>query len=83
LSDWVDDDASFATLVERLAEIEVYGLDTEFHRERTYHARLALLQLSWPGGIAVVDPVAVDVAPLAKVLEGPGLCVMHAASQDL
>jgi ribonuclease D len=33
--------------------------------------------------VAVVDPVAVDVAPLRRVLEGPGLCVMHAASQDL
>ena len=70
-------------VVDELAAADVYGLDTEFHRERTYHARLALLQLSWPGGIAVVDPPPVDVAPLAAVLDGPGLCVMHAASQDL
>ncbi len=83
MHEWVEDEAAFAELVTRLAEVDVYGLDTEFHRERTYHARLALLQLSWPGGVAVVDPVAVDVAPLARVLEGPGLCVMHAASQDL
>ncbi|MET0729243.1 MAG: HRDC domain-containing protein [Acidimicrobiales bacterium] len=83
MNDWVDNDAGFAGLVERLIEAEVYGLDTEFHRERTYHARLALLQLSWPGGIAVVDPLAVDVGPLADVLKGPGVCVMHAASQDL
>ena len=61
----------------------MYGLDTEFHRERTYHARLALLQLSWPGGVAVVDPLAVDVSSLQRVLAGPGTCVMHAASQDL
>ncbi len=80
---WVADDAAFADLVDLLAGVEAYGLDTEFHRERTYHARLALLQLSWPGGLAVVDPLAVDVAPLAKVLAGPGLCLMHAASQDL
>jgi ribonuclease D len=83
VSDWVDDDQSFKELLERLAATDVYGLDTEFHRERTYHARLALLQLSWPGGVAVVDPLAVDVAPLGEVLRGPGLCVMHAASQDL
>lgn len=83
MSDWVDDDRSFKELLERLATTDVYGLDTEFHRERTYHARLALLQLSWPGGVAVVDPLAVDVAPLGEVLRGPGLCVMHAASQDL
>jgi ribonuclease D len=80
---WVDDDASFREVLAHLRAADVYGLDTEFHRERTYHARLALLQLSWPEGIAVVDPLAVDIAPLAEVLDGPGLCVMHAASQDL
>lgn len=80
---WVDDQAGFAALVDELAEAEVYGLDTEFHRERTYHARLALLQLATPTGVAVVDPLSVDVAPLARVLQGPGRCVMHAASQDL
>ena len=80
---WIDTEAGFAELVATLATVDVYGLDTEFHRERTYHARLALLQLSWPGGVAVVDPLAVDVAPLATVLAGPGLCIMHAASQDL
>lgn len=83
MSEWVDDDAGFAELIARLADVDVYGLDTEFHRERTYHARLALLQLSWPDGVAVVDPLAVDVAPLRTVLAGPGLCLMHAASQDL
>lgn len=80
---WIDTDAGFADLVAELATVAAYGLDTEFHRERTYHARLALLQLSWPGGVAVVDPTTVDVVPLAAVLAGPGLCIMHAASQDL
>ncbi|MGK2949849.1 MAG: ribonuclease D [Acidimicrobiales bacterium] len=80
---WVADADAFTALVDTLCAVDVYGLDTEFHRERTYHARLALLQLSWPGGVAVVDPLAVDVAPLGRVLQGDGLCVMHAASQDL
>jgi ribonuclease D len=80
---WIDTEAGFADLVAELATVEAYALDTEFHRERTYHARLALLQLGWPGGVAVVDPTVVDVGPLATVLKGPGLCLMHAASQDL
>lgn len=80
---WIDDARAFAEVVDRLADEPVYGLDTEFHRERTYHARLALLQLSWPGEVVVVDPLAVDVEPLSRVLAGPGECVMHAASQDL
>jgi ribonuclease D len=80
---WVADAAAFDEVLRALAAADVYALDTEFHRERTYHARLALLQLGWPGGIAVVDPIEVDVAPLRSVLDGPGLCLMHAASQDL
>ena len=31
----------------------------------------------------LVDPLAVDIAPLRTILEGPGTAVMHAASQDL
>jgi len=33
--------------------------------------------------IALVDPLAVDPEPLAKVLGGPAVLVAHAASQDL
>ena len=62
---------------------EAYALDTEFHRERTYFARLALLQLASAGDIVVVDPLVVDVAPLRALLDSPVPCVMHAASQDL
>ena len=58
-------------------------MDTEFHRERTYHPHLDLVQIAWAGGLALVDPLAVDVAPLAEVLDGPGLGVLHAADQDL
>ena len=80
---WIGDAAAFATLVDELGSCDVYGLDTEFHREKTYFPHLALLQISWEGGIALVDPLAVDVAPLAEVLDGPGLAVLHAAEQDL
>ncbi len=71
---------------ELLAEIEtapVYGFDTEFHRERSYFPHLALVQMVWPGGVALVDPYRVDLTGLRRVLEGPGLGVAHAAEQDL
>lgn len=80
---WVDDEREFERLLAELGASERYALDTEFHRERTYFAKLALLQLAWPGGVAVVDPLAVDVEPLADVLDGPGTCIMHAGAQDL
>ena len=58
-------------------------VDTEFHRERTYFPTVALVQIKWGDEIVLVDPLAVDLGPLAPVLDGPGLAVMHAATQDL
>lgn len=66
-----------------LEAVEAYALDTEFHRERTYVAHLDLVQVAWPGGLALIDPLAVDLTPLATVFDGPGVAVLHAADQDL
>jgi ribonuclease D len=82
-AEWIDTDAGLADLVERLRDEPRYGIDTEFHRERSYWPQLALVQVGWPGGIALVDPIAVDLRPFAEVLAGPGTCIMHAADQDL
>lgn len=41
------------------------------------------MQLSWGDQRALVDPLALDLAPFARALEGPATVVMHAASQDL
>ncbi|CAN5723832.1 ribonuclease D [soil metagenome] len=80
---WVDDAAALRIVIAELADQPVYAVDTEFHRERTYFPRLALVQLGWAGEIALVDPLAVDLAPFRQVLEGDAVVVMHAASQDL
>ena len=78
-----------ADLVRELREVRRYALDTEFHRERTYWASPALVQIAWehPGegavSIALVDPLALDIAPLGEVLAGPATMVAHAAEQDL
>jgi ribonuclease D len=85
----ITDASSLDEIVARLLVAERYALDTEFHRERTYWPVLALVQVAWPAGdpgpagVALIDPLAVDVTPLAKVLAGPGVMVAHAADQDL
>jgi ribonuclease D len=85
----VTTDRDLDALVRRLSSARRYALDTEFHRERTYWPQLALIQIAWDdedggvSGVAVIDPLAVDVRPFAEVLEGPGLMVAHAAEQDL
>lgn len=81
--DVVTDPRELDELIRRLLDVEVWAFDTEFHRERTYFPELALVQLAWDDQVALVDPLAVDVAPLATLLDGPGLAVVHAASQDL
>ena len=79
----VDDDGGFADVLGQLADEPIIGLDTEFHREKTYFPQLALVQLAWPGRIALVDPLSVDIAPLGDILAGPCTTVIHAAGQDL
>ena len=81
--DWVDTTAALSELIDRLLDEPRYALDTEFHRERTYYPRLALVQLAWSGGLVIVDPLACDIRLLARLLDGPGLAVLHAAQQDL
>jgi len=67
----------------QLADEEYYALDTEFHTERTYFPKLALIQLAWADKVALVDPLAVDPRPLARVFSGRGVAVAHAAEQDI
>jgi ribonuclease D len=80
---WIDEPAQLAELVRTLADEPRYALDTEFHGERSYWPHLALIQIAWPGGVALVDPLTVDVGPLGALLAGPGCMVAHAADQDL
>ncbi len=84
---WIDRQADFDDLVQTLLEAPRYALDTEFHRERTYFPKLALVQVAWrtPDGqeLALIDPLAVDVTPFGKLFSSDALCVIHAAQQDL
>ncbi|HEY2427446.1 MAG TPA: ribonuclease D, partial [Acidimicrobiales bacterium] len=76
-------DDELAELATTLCGVDEFCFDTEFHRERSYYPQLALLQVAWDGGVALVDPLAVDIAPLAPCFAGPATVVAHAAGQDL
>ena len=79
----IADDASFEALVDRLCTKDRYAIDTEFHRERTYFPHVAVVQIADDEGVSLVDALAVDLRPFARVLDGPGVAVMHAARQDM
>jgi ribonuclease D len=65
-------------------------VDTEFLRERTYYAKLCLVQIALPGTgsdrAVLVDPLAegISLAPLFELMRDPGpVKVFHAARQDI
>jgi len=72
-------------LVEMVAGAPVLAVDTEFMRERTYWARLCLIQIGTDEVSAIVDPLALeDLSPLWTVMRDPAtLKVLHAGQQDL
>lgn len=95
---WIDTQDGLVELVDELLEMPRYALDTEFHRERTYYPKLALVQLAWSGAsssgprpgeehaepeLVLVDPLAVDVGVFEQLFASDALCVIHAAQQDL
>ena len=79
------DNERLTVALRRFAAGPRLALDTEFLRERTYFAELALLQLGDGAEIALVDPLAgLDLAPLAALLTSAVLPkVLHAARQDI
>ena len=60
-----------ARLAEALKGSRALALDTEFLRERTYRAQLCLLQIAGTAQAVCIDPLAVDLAPLAPILASP------------
>jgi ribonuclease D len=81
--EWVADQATFEGIIDALCVEPRYAIDTEFHRERTYYPKLALVQIGWGGRIVLIDPLAVDVRSLRRLFASPSIAVFHAAQQDL
>ena len=87
---WIDAQSHLDEVVSELVALDRYALDTEFHRERTYFPKLALVQIAWhrhgdPSDqqLVLIDPISVDVSPLRDLFSTESLCVIHAAQQDL
>lgn len=71
---------------ERAKASDIVAVDTEFLRERTYHPRLCLIQLSVSAeDIVAVDPLAIsDLTPLKELFQNQAITkIFHACGQDL
>ena len=74
------------SLVEQLAGAPCVAVDTEFVWERTFYARLGLIQLGTQDGTCyLIDTVALPTpTPLGKILANPKIeKILHDAPQDL
>jgi len=81
---------ALAALCDEAANEPYVTLDTEFLRERTYYAKLCLVQMALPGKgperAYVIDPLAegLSMEPLLALMRNPAVVkVFHAARQDL
>ncbi len=79
----ITQDEDFERFVDETMDVDAYAIDTEFHRERSYFPRVALIQINNGKETVLIDPFEVDPAPLARLFSAPGTAVLHAASQDL
>ncbi|WP_309603015.1 ribonuclease D [Sphingomonas sp.] len=83
----INDSATLAALVERLAQAPFVAVDTEFMRENTYWPELCLIQIASSEEAAAIDPKAdgIDLKPLLDLLVANTdvLKIFHAGGQDL
>ena len=70
-------------VVDEAMEHDRYAIDTEFHRERTYYAQVALVQLGYGDRVALIDGLHCDLSPLSALFESSSTAVIHAGRQDL
>lgn len=83
--EFIDTPGALHRFLERTADERVFALDTEFIREKTFYAKLCLVQVRAGEHIACVDPLAIEnLEPLWERLEAPEtLILLHAGRQDL
>ena len=82
---YIDNDDALAQFCAALGQARYCAIDTEFIRESTYYAELALIQIGSGEHLACIDPLAIgDFTPFAELLAKPDLLkLFHSCSQDL
>ncbi len=81
----IDGPEQLAAALAGLNGVGQLAVDTEFFRERTFYARLCLVQLAAGDRVLLVDPLAIeDLAPLVALLRAPATTkILHSARQDV
>lgn len=71
--------------VGKISKAKWLAIDTEFLREKTYYAKLCLIQIEAENHRACIDPLAIeDLSVFAELMHNPNIIkVLHAAHQDI
>jgi len=82
---YIDNASSLTEACEILGRAEMLCVDTEFHRESTYYAEFALIQVASREICYLIDPLAIEnLTPLWNLMLDPKILkVFHAARQDV
>ena len=81
---YVDTHDKLQNLCESIKDAPLLILDTEFIREKTYRAKLCLIQIATDDIVACIDPIALDdISPLMAIIhDNNKIKVLHSARQD-
>ena len=83
---FISDSTSLAAFCDAVGSAPYIAVDTEFLRERTYYAQLALIQVAHGPHAAAIDPLAagIDLEPLRQLMIRPDMIkVFHSGTEDL
>lgn len=81
----IDTKRALEEFVGRAQHSSVLAFDTEFLRDRSYYAKLCLLQLATDDEIVLLDPLEIgDISALKSLFTNQNIMkVVHAGSQDI
>lgn len=81
----VENDAQLKEFLALCEKSSYMAIDTEFLREKTYYAKLCLIQVAIEGASAIIDPFTIkDLTVMASVLTNNNIVkIFHASSQDI
>lgn len=85
LFEYIDTTEKLRLFIDKISKVSWVAIDTEFLREKTYFAKLCLIQIEAEGNRACIDPLLIeDLSPFNAILHNQNIVkVFHAAHQDI
>lgn len=80
---WVKDDHSLDNLLDKMEQVDIIALDTEFIKKDSFFPRLALIQVNTGQAIYLIDAPKLDLWDFWQVVADMPTVVLHACGEDL